>query len=254
MLLVTRGVIAAVQVGLYLPITIVTCMLVFRYALQLADIDIVARITDGALIIAGGAAKTEKDLYTPAYIIQTAALALLMAASLGFIGLVGQSVFSDTPRVSHMLRFLGFLAILALAFTVAGGLLGSSVAPTQGGTGCILRRLGAGVFAGLYLLIVFAHFGAFSYRWRIKSNRRKLLVGMFLALVPLGARTAYAVIAAWSSSDLYGRRLSENVLLSRLNPVTGEFGYFLGLSVVCELVVSVIYLFSSTYIMRRWRR
>ena len=99
----------------------------------------IARITDGVLMIAGEIAKTEKDLYTPAYIIQTAGLALLMIAPLGFIGLVyvfssipsyltqvtisGQRVFSDIPRASHMLRLLGFLAVVALVFAIAGGLL-----------------------------------------------------------------------------------------------------------------------------------
>ena len=72
-----------------------------------------------------------------------------------------------------------------------------------------------------------------------------------MALIPLGARTAYAVLASWSSSDLYGRQLSKNIILGRLNPVTGEYGYYLGLSVACELAASVIYLFSSTCVMRR---
>ncbi len=70
-----------------------------------------------------------------------------------------------------MLRFLGLLAVAALAFAIAGSLLGSPVAPSRGSTGYGLRRVGACMFGILYLLIVFAHFGAFSYRWQIGTHR-----------------------------------------------------------------------------------
>ncbi len=81
----------------------------------------------------------------------------------------------------------------------------------------------------------------------------QLLVGLFVALLPLGARSAYAILAAWSSSDLYGRKLSSNAVLASLNPVTGKYGYYLGLSVICEMAACIIYLVSSAHLTRRRR-
>ena len=92
------------------------------------------------------------------------------------IAVSGRHTFSEIPRVSRMLRFLGLLAVAAIAFIIAGSLLGSPVAPSRGSTGCGLRRVGACLFGVLYLLIVFAHFGAFSYRWQVRSHRRKVSI------------------------------------------------------------------------------
>ena len=108
-----RGIIAAVQIALYVPIAIITGILFVRFALDrdagwpflfifalsmslMFNISsfrwfiyfFIVRVTDGALIIAGESAKTKLDLFTAAYILQAAGLGLLMLATLGFIGLV----------------------------------------------------------------------------------------------------------------------------------------------------------------------
>ncbi|KAF8640849.1 hypothetical protein AX17_000497 [Amanita inopinata Kibby_2008] len=240
----SRGIVAAAQIGFYVPVAVITVALLIRYALR-------PRTTDGALIIAAELAQTKSDLYTPAYTLQAAGLAPLMLATVGFIGLVGQHTYSETPRISHMLRALGLLCLIALGLTIAGDLLGSPVNPTRGGTGLVLRRVAACVFAVLYIFLVLIHFGALSFRWYLRSYRRKMLLGLFLALPALGARAAYAVLEAWSSSDLYGRQPSPNPTLARVNPATGRLVYYLVLSVIVEFVVTLLYLFFSTFVMRR---
>ncbi|PFH54748.1 hypothetical protein AMATHDRAFT_134274 [Amanita thiersii Skay4041] len=256
----SRGIIAVVQVAFYVPVTIITGILVFRYALRrdagwlFLFIFSLTRITDGALIIAGTLTHTTLDLFTPAYTIQAAGIAPLILTSIGFLGLVGQHSFSETPRISHTLRILGLVTLVALGIMVAGCLLGSPVNPSKGEVGSILRKVGSCMFGALYVGVVLVHFGAFSFRWHLRWYRRKLLWGLFLALPFLGARAAYLILVTWSSSDLYGTHPSSNHILARLNPVTGDFAYYLVLSVVFEFVVTLLYLFSSTYVMRKHSR
>lgn len=86
----------------------------------------------------------------------------------------GLRTFSNNPRIICNLRTLGLLAIVALGLSIAGGLLGSRVAPTQGEIGFILRRVSSGIYGGLYLSQVLMHFGAWSYRWHLKIYRRRV--------------------------------------------------------------------------------
>lgn len=62
---------------------------------------------------------------------------------------------------------------------------------------------------------------------------------------------AYAVLAAWSSSDLHGLHPSSNATLAKLNPITGNWILYLVMSLVMEYVTAVLYLFASTILARR---
>jgi hypothetical protein len=75
--------------------------------------------------------------------------------------------------------------------------------------------------------------------------------GISIALIPLGARTAYAILASWSSSDLLGTHPSSNPVLARSSPVTGHLALYLVLSPVMEYLVVLIYLYSSVVLSRR---
>ena len=63
---------------------------------------------------------------------------------------------------------------MAFGLSIAGGLLGTHVAPAQGDIGFILRRVSSGVYGGLYILQVLVHFGAWTYRWHLKVYRRRV--------------------------------------------------------------------------------
>jgi hypothetical protein len=83
------------------------------------------------------------------------------------------------------------------------------------------------------------------------SRRKQLLVGLTLALPFLGVRTAYAVLAAWSSSDLFGMHPSPNAVLAKFNPVTSGWVPFLVMSLIMEYVVAILYLLFSTVLAQR---
>ncbi|TFK36789.1 hypothetical protein BDQ12DRAFT_633010 [Crucibulum laeve] len=252
-----RGKIAAAQIAFYVPVAVLTILLVFRYAFRrdagwfFLLIFALVRITGGALLVAAEMQPSNIDLFIAAYIIQFAGLALLMMSTIGFLGMAGQHTYSDVPRLSIMFRIIGLLALTALAVSIAGGLLGTHVNPDAGSTGLILRRVGAGIFAGLYVALTLIHFGTWTYRWHLKSYRRNLLWGISTALPFLGVRVAYSVLAAWSSSDLFGLSLSSNPTLARFNPITGDWVPFLIMSLVMEYAVVLIYLLSSTWLSRR---
>ncbi|XP_006454590.1 hypothetical protein AGABI2DRAFT_182557 [Agaricus bisporus var. bisporus H97] len=247
-----RGIIAIATIGFYAPVAILTLVLLVRYALRrdagwlFLFIFSLARMAGGALLVAARAEGTNVDLFIASYIIDAAALSFLMMSTLGFLGMVGHRTFSENPRVIYNLRTLGILALGALAVTITGGVLGKHV-------GFVLRRVGSGIYGGMYVFLVLVHLGAWTYRWHLKSYRRKLMWGISIGLIPLGARTAYAILASWSSADLLGTQPSDNPVLARSNPVTGHLALYLVLSLVMEYLVVLIYLYSSVVLSRRHR-
>ena len=80
---------------------------------------------------------------------------------------------------------------------------------------------------------------------------QQLLTGITFAFPFLGVRMAYAVLAAWSASDLSGSQPSSNATLAKFNPVTGKWVLFLVLDLVMEWVVAALYLFASTVLAQR---
>lgn len=86
----------------------------------------------------------------------------------------GQHTYSEIPRVSLFFRLFGVLGLIGLGLSIAGGILGSPVAPANANIGVILRRTGACVYGGVYVLLLAAFFGTFSYRWHLRSYRRNV--------------------------------------------------------------------------------
>jgi hypothetical protein len=165
-------------------------------------------------------------------------------------------------------RAIAFFVVAAMGLAIAGGILGTHISPKQGRVGDILRKTSAALYGALYLLLVVVHLRCFSDRYELRSYRRKvrpapnsalipnidklqLLYGVICALPFLGARVAYEILAAWSSTDLFGLELSHNPTLAMFQPITGKWIWFLVLGVICELVVSALYMLSSTVLARR---
>ena len=179
----------------------------------------------------------------------------------------GQHTYSEQHRVTLIFRFFGLLGLISLALSIAGGVLGTKSAHPS--TALTVRRAGISILAGLYVFLFLAHLGSWGYRWYMRTYRRnvsefiflanlfpdihlsQLLFGITVALPFLGVRIAYAVMAAWSSSDLDGKHLSSNPTLAKMNPVTGDWVLYLVLSVIMEFIVAAMYLFSSTVLSQR---
>ncbi|PPQ88083.1 hypothetical protein CVT25_014381 [Psilocybe cyanescens] len=254
-----RGQIAAAQIAFYSPIAIITLILVFKYALRrdagwfFLFLFSIARLAQGALVVAAEMVVPPKSiLFNAAYIMDYSALAFLLFSSLGFVGMAGQHTYSENPRIPTILRLIGILGLAGLGLCVAGGILNGQAAADQN-LATSLRRAGVCIYAGIYVILFGVFIGTWTYRWHLRSYRRSLLFGLTCALPFLGVRMAYAVMAAWSSSDLLGKKLSSNATLADLNPVTGKWILYLVLSLIMEYVVVALYLFASTILARRHR-
>ncbi|KAJ7275426.1 hypothetical protein B0H12DRAFT_1087272 [Mycena haematopus] len=257
----TRGIIAAAQLGGYVPIAVVSLFFVVRYALRrdagflFMSIFSATRIAGGALIVAGELMKNPSpDLFIAAYIMFHAGLAVLMLSTLGFLGLAGQHTYSEYLHTTRMFRAIAFFVIIAMALAIAGGILGTPVAPTQGHIGDILRKTAAALYGALYLVLIVVHVRCWADRWEMRSYRRRLLGGILCALPVLGVRVAYEILAAWSSSDLFGLMPASNATLAMFQPITGKWILFLVLGFGCEYVVAALYILSSTMLARQRRR
>ncbi|RXW23831.1 hypothetical protein EST38_g2025 [Candolleomyces aberdarensis] len=252
-----RGKIAAAQIAFYAPIAGLALYLVFRYALRrdagwlFLSLFSLTRIAGGAVLLAAQLTEADPNLFVAAYILDPAGLALLLLSTLGFLGMAGQHTYSEIPRVTVIFRTFGLLTLVGLGLTIAGGILGSPVSPNTGTTGWILRRAGACVYAVVYLLLILAFFGTFSYRWHLRSYRRNLLWGIGVALPFLGVRIAYGIMAAWSSPSIFGDPLSSDPVLSKMNPVVGDWIFFLVLGKIMEFLTAVMFMIASTIMAQR---
>ncbi|KAF9066057.1 hypothetical protein BDP27DRAFT_1228036 [Rhodocollybia butyracea] len=254
-----RGDIAAAQLAFYVLIAAISFFFTVRHAFErdagffFLFFFAIIRIAGGALIIAAELTRMSTvNLFISAYILFPAGLGVLMLSYIGFLGLAGQHTVSEYRRTSHTLRIIAFFAVAALALSIAGGLEGSINGNDN--LGLILRRVSAGTYAGTYLLLLYATAVSWSYRFIMRSYRRHLLYAVTFALLPLGVRAAYAVLSAWSSSDLFGLELSSNPDLAQFQPITGNYLTYLLMGLVMEFLVALICLYFSTIGMRRRHR
>ncbi|KAF8656380.1 hypothetical protein AX16_002567 [Volvariella volvacea WC 439] len=254
----TRGIIAATQIAAYVPIATVSLFFVVRYGFRrdagwiFLSLFSLVRVTGGALIVSGQLVEpTQSNLSLAAYILQPSGLAFLLLSTIGFTGLAGYRSYSDVARLMIFFRTFGFFCLIALILNVVGGVLGSEVSPNTATVGAILRQAGACLYAAIWLLLFLLILGLWTYRYHMKRYRRWLLAGITLAQPILGARAAYAVLSAWSSTDLAGTDLSINPILARFNPYTGDWMLYLVLSFVAEVLVAIAYVISAAVIARR---
>ncbi|SJL05840.1 uncharacterized protein ARMOST_09176 [Armillaria ostoyae] len=242
----TRGQIAAAQLAFYVPLAAISFFYFIRYLFR-RDAGwlflltfALTRIAGGALIVAGEVtvdSNPNVDLFIAAYLLFHAGLAILMLAAIGFLGLAGQHTYSEQTRVTYLLRFAGLIAVIALALAIAGGLLGTHVNP-DANAGMIVRRVEAGVYGALYLLLVFI---------------TMLLTGVTFALLFIGVRVAYEILAAWSASDVFGRQLSLNPTLAKFNPITGDWVPYLVMGLIVEYVAAAFFIVPAVMLHRRTR-
>jgi hypothetical protein len=86
----------------------------------------------------------------------------------------------------------------------------------------------------------------------LRITLAQLLFGISLVVPILGVRMAYAVIAAFSSEDLYGINLSPDPTLRKLNPITGEWYLYLVLGPVMEYLALLLYILASVVFAQRY--
>ena len=72
-----------------------------------------------------------------------------------------------------------------------------------------------------------------------------------MALPFLGVRIAYGIMAAWSSSSIFGTPLSSDPVLSKMNPAAGDWSFYLVLGKLMEFLTAVMFMIASTIMAQR---
>lgn len=85
----------------------------------------------------------------------------------------GQHTYSENPRITTLLRLIGFLGLVGLGLCIAGGVLGIKTTTHQN-VPMILRRAGVCMYAGMYVILFMVHIGTWTYRWHLRSYRRNV--------------------------------------------------------------------------------
>ena len=63
---------------------------------------------------------------------------------------------------------------MGLALSIAGGVLGSPTSLPSSKVALTLREAAAGLYTGFFVIDFFAHIGAWTYRWYLRSYRRNV--------------------------------------------------------------------------------
>ncbi|KAJ8520573.1 hypothetical protein ONZ45_g2630 [Pleurotus djamor] len=254
-----RGSIAAAMIAFYVPIAAITLGLMARYALRrdagwmFLFIFSWLRIAEGALLVAGQlVTPTIPELIQTVYALDVGAFPFLYMATIGFLGLVGQHSFSESNRTIRWFRAIALLAAAGIAISIAGAVTSNDDDIDNQNTGLILRRVGAGIYAAVWIILFITHIICYTYRYHLRPERRPLLRGTTVALLLLGVRAAFSILNAWSSADELGTRPSSNATLSRFNAATGDWVLWLVMALIMEYCAVVVYLLTSTVIPRRW--
>lgn len=232
------GDIQAAVIAFYFPILILTLVYTARYGFSrdagwtfLFTFSIV-RITGGALLVAGELIEPPNvDLLTAAGILESAGLAPLILATIGFLGLAGRKAFSENLSMIRIFRFIALLALAALALTIAGGAITS---PAKAKTGRTLRQVGVIVFGAVYVLLAIVHVMCWSYEQFITRRGRNLLIGVTVALPFLGVRIAYAILSVYATPT---NKLSKFQHTVR----SGDWKVYLIMSLLMEYIAVAIY-------------
>ncbi|KAH8835854.1 hypothetical protein DL96DRAFT_1575832 [Flagelloscypha sp. PMI_526] len=258
-----RGDIAAAQLAFWVPVAGLCAALVVRYGMRrdagylFLMIFALARVAGGALILAGELMPNpDPGAFTAAYNLFEVALPITILSSLGFLGLAGQHTYSEYPRTTKIYRAFGLVPLIGIAIHIAGGVLSAlkSGPGNNAHVGLTLRRVAAGIDAFSWVCVAGLTIQAHTHQPYMRSYRVKMLWGVTLAILPLGVRSAYSILEAWSSSDLYGQHLSDNPTFRRMNPISGDWLMYLVLGLVMEYLSAALFLLASLVLGRRRRR
>jgi len=234
------GKLAPPVIVFYIPIFIVTLILVLRHGFKrdagwiFLLIFSIIRILGGILLIAAQLTRpVNTGLYTGAYVLESAGLSPLLLATLGFLRTIGRNSFSEGGPMTRVFRLLALLATIALILTVYGGTTSDS------SNGTTLRRVGNILYAVLYVLLAAVHVLCWLRVNTLMKHRRALLIGVSSALPFLGVRMLYSVLSSFSGSLVPSTNNTNS--LSEFNIATGDWRINLVMGLIMEFVVVVIY-------------
>ncbi|KAI0932666.1 hypothetical protein AcW1_000277 [Taiwanofungus camphoratus] len=249
-----RGDVSIAEIVIYIPILIVSFILVLRHGFTrragwifLLILSII-RIVGGVTHVLSEQKPTNITLIIIYSIMEGAGVSPLLLATLGFLQTVGQNSLDNHPLMSGGTRLMGLVGVVALALTIAGGVTaGNATTESSLNSGTKLRHIGVILFAIVYGFILVVHIFCWSNKNQILRYRRTLLAGISFALPFLGVRVAYAVLSAFApvtrsiNSNGQVTYTTSTSALSKFSSTSGSWVLYLIMSVVAEYIVVLIY-------------
>ncbi|KAH9836536.1 uncharacterized protein C8Q71DRAFT_758388 [Rhodofomes roseus] len=255
-----RGDIAIAEIIVYLPVLVVSGILVARHGVArkagwifLLILSLV-RIIGGATAVAAEQNPSDKTLDIVSATLTSAGVSPLLLATIGFLGTVCYRTLGDEPLIWRGLRIMSLLCSVALLLAIVGGVkMGNAKTIADLNSANTLRHAGAAMFAVLFVLIFLLHMYCWVSRSRITKARRTLLASISLALPFLLIRVVYTVLSSaapytTSLSSAGGSSTTSNSPLSKFNSSTGSWIIYLLMSVLAEYAAVVVYCVAGTRI------
>ncbi|THH33965.1 hypothetical protein EUX98_g287 [Antrodiella citrinella] len=245
-----RGGISIVLMIIYIPILLVSAVLVKRHGFKrqagwifLLILSLVRIVGSIAHLVAELSNNPSSGLIETFSILDNIGLSPLMGCTLGFLNTVGAGAFEDNKRLSTALRLMGILATVAMILTVVGGIdVGEANDQSDLNSATKYRHIGGVLYVILYLLVALAHGFFWSQKEYIMLHRRTLLVGISAVLPFLFIRVLYSILSDFAPAAIEGVTPHHNGL-SKFSSTTGSWGIYLLMSVICELLVVFVYLY-----------
>ncbi|TBU24860.1 hypothetical protein BD311DRAFT_670869 [Dichomitus squalens] len=253
-----HGAVSIVQIVLYIPILVISGILVLRHGfsrragwISLLILALV-RIVGGVLQLIAAQNPSDVTLAAIATGLESAGVSPLIVAAIGLLSTVcnsGQYTLDDTFIMSRGLKLLGLLGSVAVALTAYGGsMYGSAKDQSKLNTGITLRHLGTAVTGILFLLLAGAIFWYLSHRGRILKYRRKLLLAVVASLPFLFVRVLYANLGSFAQPtfgfDNEGNRVPidhSDDPLQKFVSATGDFTLYIIMALVTEYATVLLY-------------
>ncbi|THH28052.1 hypothetical protein EUX98_g6137 [Antrodiella citrinella] len=244
-----RGGISAAQLVIYIPVLVLSAILVMRHGFRkqagwifLVILSLVRIVGSGAHIAAELSSDPSLGLIETFSILDNVGLSPLMMCTIGFLSTVGIGAFDNNKRVTVGLRLLGLLASVAMILTIVGAInIGEAKNQSDVNSAELYRHIGGILYGALFALVTLAHFFFWSHKDSIMMHRRTLLAGISAVLPLLFIRTAYSILSDFSPSAVPGTTAPTNAL-SKFSSTTGTWWIYLAMSVACEVLVVIIYL------------
>lgn len=246
-----RGIVAVIEIVVYVPLALLSIGLLFKYGFKREGwlyllILAIVRIAGGVThILAANQANPSATLETVVNILEMTGLSPLLIATVGFLTTVKQRAFEDGHPLNKILRLLGILSTVALVLTITGGVkIGSNATPngdvSQINSGNNFRHIGVILFAIQFVCTVLVTFFVWAHYHLILRYRRILLKAITLSLPFLAVRVLYSVLSAYAPLGIPGVT-SGSPSLANFNSTRGSFTIWVVMSPIMEFVVIVIY-------------
>ncbi|GBE78458.1 predicted protein [Sparassis crispa] len=249
-----RGDVAAAEIVIYIPILVISFILVVRHGFArtagwiflviLSIIRIVGGVTH---VLSETSDKNNSTLITIYSIMESAGLSPLLMATLGFCNTVAQNSVDSHPLMSRGTHLMGLLGTLALVLSIIGGVkMGVAKTESDLHSASTLRHVGSILFLVLFVATFFVHVFLWNNRGRILKYRRQLLAGISAALPFLFIRVLYSVLGSFAplseSIDANGKvtHTTNNSFLSNFS-ITGSWVIYVVMSVLMEYIAILIY-------------